>query len=57
MAELMCPFMKEPCLRTKCAVFVARKDCGFKVLAEEIKDLGKLQEQQLNLDKKKYKGY
>ncbi len=57
MVELMCPFMKEPCLKTKCAVYVARKDCGFKVIAEEFKDLGKLQEQRLNIEKKMYKGY
>lgn len=57
MTELMCPLLKEPCLRTKCAIFIARKDCALKVLAEQLKDLGKIQDQLLNYEKKKYKGY
>ncbi|MFX0095942.1 MAG: hypothetical protein ACFFBD_29660 [Candidatus Hodarchaeota archaeon] len=57
MSELKCPFLKETCLRTKCAIFVARKECAVKVIAEEFKALGKIQDQLLNYEKKKYKGY
>ncbi|HUU75768.1 MAG TPA: hypothetical protein VMW63_06715 [Methanoregulaceae archaeon] len=59
MAEKLCPFDKNPCIREQCAIFIEKEDCCSLAIQKEIvaKRSGKEVQKERERDHSKFKAH